>query len=272
MDILRGKLLAYKRMKNVMIYISPTGSFDNDRPDLASNDAGPLVKVQIDNSLALGWKKEDILLVTNFEYQYSAIKAIVLKDVEFFERKPQATKINAIIKLFENGMIQEGELHWFHDIDAYQLEPITQAEIDLPDDSIALTDYGGIRFGGEGRWSTGTIFFKTGAKDIFCRMKEVYYEKRIDEEEALGLLVIGDPNIRKRVKKINSTYNFTGYNFRSRYKNAIKPLKVLHFHPEAGRRRAGIENCLRFFRGENEMNIPLMTDRLIDIFNHHGIA
>ena len=81
-------------MNNLLIYISPTGSFDNDRPDLASNDAGQLVKVQIENSLALGWKPEDIMLITNFDYLYGDIKAIVLKDVGFFERKPQATKIN----------------------------------------------------------------------------------------------------------------------------------------------------------------------------------
>jgi len=256
-----------------MIYISPTGSFYNPRPDLASDDAGPLVKVQIDNGLVLGWKKEDILLVTNFEYQYGEVKATVLKDVEFFERKPQASKINAIIKLFENGMIRDGELYWFHDIDAFQLASITEAEIDLLDDGIALTDYGGgIKFGGEGRWSTGTIFFKAGAEDIFHRMKEIYYDKKIDEEEALGLLTIGDPDIRKRVKKINSTYNFTGYGFRSRYRHAIKPLKVVHFHPWAGRRRAGIEDCLRFFKGDNELRMPLITDRLIRIFNQHGIA
>jgi len=255
-----------------MIYISPTGSFKNPRPDLASDDAGPLVKVQIDNGLALGWEKEDILLVTNFEYQYGGVKATVLKDVEFFERKPQASKINAIIKLFDNGMIQNREPYWFHDIDAFQLAPITEAEIDLSDDGIALTDYGGgIKFGGEGRWSTGTIFFKAGAEDIFRRMKEIYYEKNIDEEEALGLLVIGDPDIRKRVKKINTSYNFTGYGFHSRYKNAIKPLKVTHFHPWAERRRAGIKDCLRFFKGENELNTPLITNQLIDLFNHHGV-
>lgn len=260
-------------MKNLMIYISPTDSFHNPRPDLASNDAGQLVKVQIDNSIALGWKKEDILLVTNFDYQYGAVKATVLKDVEFFERKPQTSKINAIIKLFENGMIRDGELYWFHDIDAYQLEPIDEVDVDIPDNGIGVTDYGGgIKFGGEGRWSTGTIFFKAGAEDIFRRMKEVYYEKKIDEEEALGLLTIGDPDIRKRVKKIDSTYNFTGYGFPRRYKDAIKPLKVAHFHPWAGRRRAGIENCLRFFKGENELHVPLIADRLADIFNRHGIA
>lgn len=258
-------------MKNLLIYISPTGSFDNPRPDLTSNDAGPLAKVQIENSLALGWKKKDIILITNFDYQYGVIKATVLKDVEFFARKPQASKINAIIELFEKGMIKKGEMYWFHDLDAFQLEPITEAEIDLSYDSIALTDYGGIKFGGTDRWSTGTIFFKLGSRDIFYRMQEVFYKKRVDEEEALSLLTIGDSNIRKRVKKLNNSYNFIGYYLRSCYAKSIKPLKVVHFHPLAGIKRIGVENSLRFFRGENKINTSLITERLMKIFKFHRI-
>jgi len=97
-------------MKNLLIYISPTHSFDNPRADLASNDVPSLVKVQIENSLELGWKKEDILLVTNFAYKYGDIEALVLDDVDFFDRKPQASKINAIIKMFEHDLIEADEL------------------------------------------------------------------------------------------------------------------------------------------------------------------
>lgn len=259
-------------MKNLMIYISPTDSFNNPRPDLAANDAGQLVKVQIENSLALGWKKEDILIVTNFEFQHREIKTIVLSDVDFFDRKPQVSKINAIIKLFENGMIKKGETYWFHDLDAFQLEPITEAEIGISDSQIALTDFGGGKhFGGEDKWSTGVIFFRSASKDIFNGIKELAYEKKIDEEEALGLLTINNPKIRKRVKKINNSYNFIGYNLRSVYKKSIKPLKTIHFHPLAGNRRLGTGNSLRFFKGENKLDIPLITDRLVKILKYHRI-
>ena len=259
-------------MKNVLIYISPTGSFNNPRPDLTSNDAGQLAKVQFENSLALGWKKEDILLFTNFDFQYGEMKANALKDVEFFERKPQVSKINAIIKLFEDGMIKKNELYWFHDLDAFQLQPITEAEIGISDNEIALTDFGGAKhFGGEDRWSAGVIFFKSGSKDIFDRIKTLAYEKRIDEEEALGLLVINDPKIRKRVKKINNTYNFIGFNLRSVYKKSVKPLKVVHFHPYGVIKQLRVKRPLDFFLGENSLHIPLITERLIKIFKYHRI-
>ena len=262
-------------MKNLLIYISPTGSFDNPRPDLASNDAGPLAKVQIENSLELGWKPEDILIVTNFPFEYAGVQSLVLKDVEFFERKPQASKINAIIRLFEDELIDKNELYWFHDFDAFQLQPITDDEIELTNDEIALTDYGGGKhFAGEDRWSTGIIFFKNGSKDLFEEMKKIYYEKRIDEEEALHLLLNRKPNLKSRVKKINNSYNFIGYNLRSALAKSILPLKVVHFHPLTGKKRlggVGEESALRFFRGENQLSTPLITERIDKIFRFHRI-
>lgn len=252
-------------MKNLLIYISSTGSFYNERLGLV-NDGGSLVKVQIENSIALGWKPKDILLYTNFDYQYGIIKARVLKNVEYFDRKLSASKINGIIKLFEDGLIKKGELYWFHDLDAFQLVPVTASEIKLAASDIALTDYGRVS-----KWSTGTIFFKSGSYDIFCRIKEVMYEKRIDEKEALGLLTINNKDIGKRVKKLNSTYDFNGFNLRQRYKTAIKPIRVVHFHPYGVIRRLGVKRPLDFFMGQNSLHIPLITDRLIKIFKFHRI-
>lgn len=254
-------------MKNLLIYISPTGSFDNDRPDLTDNDAGFLAKVQIDNSLELGWRKEDILLFTNFDYEYKGVKASVLKDVEFFERKPQATKINAIVKLFENGAIKKKQLYWFHDLDAFQLYPITESELGLEAVDVGLTDYGRLP-----RWNTGTIFFKNSSIDIFYQIKEVMYKDNLDEERALGKLTKEDPNIRKRIKKMNKTYNFTPFNLRSCYKMADKPIRIAHFHPRGEVKKLGIERSLDFYKGENKLQIPLITERLIKIFNNHGIS
>lgn len=263
-------------MKNLLIYISPTGSFDNPRSDLASNDAGPLAKVQIENSLALGWRAKDILLVTNFDFSYGQIKSIVLKDVEFFDRKPQASKINAIIKMFEAGLIRRKETYWFHDFDAFQLEPITESEIDLAENQIALTDYGGDKyFFGQTRWSTGTIFFKSDTLDIFKGIQKIFTEKRIDEEEALHLLLSENQELSPRVKKIDNTYNFIGYNLKTAYQNTSQPLKVVHFHPLTGKRRlggVGTKSALRFFKGENPLNTPLVNDRVVKLLKYHRIG
>ena len=259
-------------MKNLMIYISPTGSFDNPRPDLASNDAEVLSKVQIDNGIALGWDREDIMLVTNFPYSYAGVQPIILADTPFFDRKPQVSKINAIIRMFEEELVKEGETYWFHDWDAFQLVPIEDSEIPIAEDEIAVTEYGGLMFRDMRRISTGVIYFKSGSLDIFRRMKQLCYDKKIDEEEALCLMVLEDENIKKRVKILNYSYNFIGYSLRRCYKEAIKPLKVVHFHPLTGKRKLGTDNSLRFFKGDNHIQTQLITDRVVNILKDHGIT
>lgn len=249
-----------------MVYISPTGSFDNDRVHPSRNDAGPLIKVQFENSLQLGWKLEDILLFTNFDFQYGHLKARVLKDVEFFEPHPQATKINAIVKLFEKALIKRNELYWFHDLDAFQLQKITTSELKLGKADIGLTDYGRLP-----RWNTGTMFFKKSARDIFHRIKEVMYKEAIDEEKALYQITEHDKSIRKRIKKIDKTYNFTPFNLKSCYRQAKKPITIVHFHPLGVIRQLGVNKGLEYYLGQNELGIPLITKRLVNIFRYHRI-
>lgn len=79
-------------MKNLLIYISPKKDF-GDEEKIA-------IKIQIDNSLDLGWKKEEIMLVTNFPYEHDSVKALQVSDDNYCPFFPQASKINVIVDLF----------------------------------------------------------------------------------------------------------------------------------------------------------------------------
>lgn len=241
-------------MKNLLIYISEKDGFDEETEALA--------KVQIDNSLDLGWEREDIWIITNFDYQYRGVRAKVFEDIAFFKRKPQASKINAIVKLFEEGMIKEGEMYWFHDFDAYQLCTMEQLIIDLEGADIAVTDYGR-----NDRWSTGVIYFGLRSKDLFYKIREVVYTYNIDEERALMKLTRGG---NRRVKKIDKSFNFTPAHIRTMYPLVVKPLRVAHFHPNIYNPRSGVAKPLEFFKGNNKINTQLIDDRLIKIFEKHG--
>lgn len=247
-------------MKNLMVYVSPTGSFNNPLMTIR-NDSTLLVKVQIENSLALGWKAEDIILVTNFDFQYGNVKANVLPDVEFVDWKPEASKINGIIELLENGTIKKGEMYWFHDLDAFQLRPIKESEVGLGKADMALTAYDL-----PSRWNTSSIFFKKNSIDMFRRIKEIMYTHKTDEEKALNVLTDNDKNkknIRRRIKKINVTYSFAPYSFKPCYKLETRPIKVAHFHPL-------LWNSSLFKENANP-SIPLIPNRLTKIFENHGL-
>lgn len=242
-------------MKNLLIYINPARRFRDEYQIL--------VKIQIDNSLSLGWEPEDILLVTNFDYEYNGVKAMVIDDSNFCDFDKRLSKINAIVTLFEKGVIEKKQLYWYHDLDAYQLEVITEAELGLEN-----MDAGFITVGWSKSWNTGSFFFKEKARDIFRKIKNNIYKYKIIEEHALKLLTDSCEVPENRYKVLNVTYNIIMYRVPSNYAKATKPLKVLHFHAIRKKRIPVLDI---FLRGKNEMGIFLMPERLIKIFNAYGI-
>lgn len=252
-------------MKNILVYISPSDSFGNEIKG-HFNDAEICAKVQIENSLKWGWDQSNILLYTNFEFEYNGIKATVLDGVEFFDRKPQASKINAIARLFEKDLILDGELYWFHDLDAFQVCPTPSLFVKLGHYDIAVTDYGTTS-----KWSTGVIYFKKGAKDLFYKLRDTTYALDIDEETALMCLTKFNRNVRRRVARINKTFNFTPRQLPKVYSVSDKPIKVIHFHLMAEVSRVERKRQFDVFKGENELGIQFIPDYLIKMLNNHGI-
>jgi len=207
-------------MKNILVYINRNY---NDWADKA-------VQIQIDNSLELGWKKEDIWLLTNFPYEYRSVKAIELEDV-FYAPSPTVSKINATLKLFDMGMVED-ELYWLHDLDAFQVSSFTEEEVNLGNKDIGLCNYGRTPM-----WAAGTVFFTKKAQDIFKETQRLCYEHRQTEQKSFRTL-FGDAldnskerhPMSDRYKLMNISYNFNTCNISSNWKQAIKPLKVVHFH------------------------------------------
>lgn len=148
-------------MKNLLIWISPKKMFDGE--------ASILVKIQIDNSLDLGWKREDIMLTTNFDFEYNGVKSIVVSDDNFLPDSIWESKQMAILELFSRGFINPGELYWFHDLDAFQQETITESELGMGKVDMGLTDYGW-----RIKWNTGSIFFTSKAYDIFKAVVQTF--------------------------------------------------------------------------------------------------
>lgn len=246
-------------MKNFYIYINPNG-FDEETENLQ--------KLQIDNSLELGWKIEDIILITNFSWEYRSVKAIVIPQENYCKEWKQASKINVIVYLFNQGFFQKNELYWFHDFDAFQQEIITENELGLKDIDIGLTDYGR-----KERWNTGSYFFNSNCQDIFQWIKEDMYKnfnRRKNEETTLWKFTCYNfNNINSRIKRLNITYNFGVRKVKLCYKKAIKPIKVVHFHPK--RIYWGKTTALDILmHGKNELGKPIINERLTNLFKKYG--
>ena len=272
-------------MKNLLIYINPNHSFSEEYVTMS--------KIQIDNSLDLGWKPEDIMMVTNFPYEYKGIKSIVVGD-EYFYTPPSTLKFPAVARMFEDGLIKN-DLYWMHDFDSFQLVPLDSDERIIQE--MGGRDMGLCDYGRRHKVNGGSVFFTNRAGDIFKRIFEVMEKYGIEEERATMLLTnnneswatkssitaenqyvpagISDSELlRNRIMKMNVTYNIWAGNIQGCYRIAFKPLKAIHFYPfyEKATRNSPHENKIDYFmHGKNIMGKVLMTPRLKKIFNKHGL-
>lgn len=234
-------------MKNLLIYVNPSKDWDSENKKL--------IKLQIDNSLELGWDKKDLLLYTNFPYEYNQIQSYLVPDTMFCDYFRQASKINTIVWMFEKGLIGD-DVYWFHDMEAFQNHPFTR---EFPKD-LYLTDYGYCE-----RFNTGSIFFRKGARKAFERIKEDSDAHRDGEEWALGRM-----HKELDYELLNITYNFPGSvnankNFKLIYDKTDLPVLVPHFHPDS---RGGV--FYRIMTGENVLGVNVLSERLIKLFNKYG--
>ena len=263
-------------MKKILSYINPARSFK----DGWGGETEKLIKVQIENSLNFGWDRKDIMLVTNFPYNYLGVKSFIVGDGDFCYVSPTATKINVILDLIRRKKIRNDEFYWHHDNDAFELEKITEDEVraELGNEDLALTDYGVTTINPRRnlRWSTGTLFFKRSSEDIFKLIqKEVYKYEANEEICLLALLRSGRrPEIRLRIKKINITYNFATRkrNVYETWKMTRKPLKVLHFHPSDKRPVWKKYDNMDVVLGKNKMNKVLLNKSLRRLFEKHKVT
>lgn len=239
-----------ENLKNLLVYIGSNQRF--------SEECDVLAKIQIDNSLELGWDVKDLLMVTNFPYEYRGVKAIQVGDEHFYKDRPRSIKTAIIPFLIESGIIQPNTIYWNHDFDAYQMAPVTAEELGLEGLDVGFTDYGWKK-----RLCLGSYFFKDTSKHIFEVTRDVIY-KNVEDEDAVET-ALKDPEAKFKV--LNVTYNFGMRNVGFNWNIATKPIKVTHFHMEY----KWVQTQEIFVKGNNELGFPLVTDRFIKILDRHGV-
>ena len=238
-------------MKNLLVHLNPNKCFNKEHEIM--------VKIQIDNSLRLGWKAEDIMLVTNFDYEYNGVRANLIPDKYYCYFRPFSTKTISVTYLLEYWLLDKNEVYWAHDFDAYQMEKF-DLKLEKP---MAFSDYGY-----SSKPSLGSYFFTTKAREFFISLRDTIYELEIEDERALVRLIKqGKTDINTDYQKLNITYNFGMRHVEKNWEIADKPLRVVHFHLWG----KDLPTLDIFMHGKNKLGFPLMTKELIKVFNKYGI-
>lgn len=242
-------------MKNLVVFISPRKRLYGEYAVLA--------EVWVDNSLDLGWDPDDLLLVTNFGYQYNGVRSVVVGDEHFVGSRPRSIKTAIIPHLVDAGLVREGEVFWNHDLDAFQLNPFTEADLGLDGVDLGLTDYGW-----KPRWCMGSYFFKKGAVDLFRVTRRVIVSDVEDEDVMLRMEAENTYSFASRHKRLNITWNFGMRNVEENWARAEHPIRVVHFHPTYKL----VRTWDVFVLGKNGLGHPIINDRLTRIFKDHGMG
>lgn len=170
-----------------------------------------LLDAQILNSIDVGWLPEDIILMANFDYDHFGVKA---HRIEFNPLCPTASKMYGV-----RYALKECDALWSHDLDAWQ-----NVWFDFPD----MLDVGAATYDNH-KFNGGSVFWKKSAMDLVDEIIGMLEEEEATYEENVLNRVLR--RNEHRVTKLNSTYNVGCSNYRERWANSDKPIKVAHFHP-----------------------------------------
>jgi hypothetical protein len=175
-----------------------------------------LIKAQIENSLDIGWKIEDIILLANFDYEFMGVKSV---NISLNKECLTGSKMFGMKYLFDNNMVDD--IIWAHDLDAWQNVSFSCPEFK----DVGIACYSNNKYNG------GSIFWRPSAKDIAYKIIEEINKNKENKEEPTLNRILKSKEYKDRVTNVNNTFNVGCSGYVKRWDRSIKPIRVCHFHP-----------------------------------------
>jgi len=247
-------------MKNVMTYVATL------LPRRFDVESECMVKVQIDNSLEIGWTRQQIVLLTDFPFEYNGVQSVVMEnhscsrrhDRNGRSRKRGFNKIVTIMWLYEQGLLDEDI--FFHDLDAFQNHEF----LDYPDEQYRPFDLAIAPNSNRSCYIACCMFFKSTARPLWEEIYKTASKHGLDEERAI-MKLFPPAKQSKEVVMMDISYNIDQHCQVSGFLDGFQPARILHFHPLRRKRlyyRA-------FVLGANVLNKPLACERVGRLITKH---
>jgi hypothetical protein len=200
-------------MKNVIIY----NKVNIDKFGGKINDyiIEKYLKAQVENSLHFGWNLADIIIATNFSFEYMGVKNVELKDICNFSGFNN--KWYGIRELYQNHFKEDC---WLHDYDNWQISDIKE----FPTFNGKLA---GCTYVFTEEWNTASLFFKSNCEDIlnyiydFLKMNE---NIKFDSDENAIAVLRRVNEVKSYFSTIDNKYNVGLTKLEHRYNAATKPV------------------------------------------------
>ena len=228
-------------MKQVIIY-NQVSTTNHGGKRFVNEELFNFFRAQIDWSLHLGWSANDIILGTNFDFEYNGVKNYYLYDIckySGFNNFWYGAVELLSADLF--GSILGGEDFWLHDQDSW---PVRYFDFPTFDGEIAGCEYQGTK-----EWNCGSIYCKNTSQSslqFIVNLMKDYPEANVssDEDWISWCRNNEESKIKDVMSSINTRYNCGITHFDKRFKVATKPINVFSFRPDVEENMEIIEKHL----------------------------
>jgi|9_EtaG_2_1085328.scaffolds.fasta_scaffold11269_2 hypothetical protein len=236
-------------MKNVLIY----NRLENNlryTDDVLINS----LKAQVDNSLRFGWSRNDIIIGTNFDFEYNGVKNYELKNVCY--HNPFYNKFYGMLELMESGILVDD--FWFHDQDAWQISnfnfPLFNGEL------------AGCTYVYTPEWNTCSMFIKKTSINIIryiVEFMEINKDFKVDSDENMISILRRNSDIVNYFHTINNKYNVGRTHMEDRYNASELPVCVIGFQPQ-------VDASVRAFTSDgNRLGVNLIDKEFSSVLETH---
>tara|TARA_Y100000310_G_C20390295_1_gene672420 strand:+ start:35 stop:754 length:720 start_codon:yes stop_codon:yes gene_type:complete len=238
-------------MKNVLVY-----NIVNNKERYDTELLFNYFRAQIDNSLNCGWDKKDIILATNFDFNYKDIESVRLNNI--CEYNIFNNKWYGIHELMSTGVLVDD--FWFHDQDSWQI-----GDIYFPD---FKGEIGACTYISTPEWNTASMFFKKSSKfiiDYIVEFMEMNNNIKVSSDENYIAMLRYNSEIKDYLTTINTKFNVGLTFFENRYNEAQKPVSIIGLKPN------NQKDWAVFGEGRNKVGVKLVDDNLVEIFKKNSL-
>lgn len=225
-----------------------------------------LLSAQIENSLDLNWKKEDLIILSNFNFEYMGVKTTRIPLNNFCLT---GSKMFGIKWFFENN--DTDEIVWSRDCDTWQNVEFSEKDLKYGENHFSgknpnIIDFNkydvGASYYSREKFNGGSLFWKLSALDIINRIVDEITKSKENKEEPTINRMFKSVEYKDRVANLSYSLNLGCSGFCPRYERAEKPIKICHMNV---RNRLAWETHVLDRNGLGENNIPVgrRLERLI---------
>ena len=209
-------------MKNVIVY-NQLNTTNHGASRWNNEELFRYLRAQIDNSLRLGWAPEDIILGTNFEFEYNGIKSYLLTNI--CEWSGFNNFWYGALELVQKGIVTDK--FWLHDHDSWQIAPMEFPEFN--------GDVAGVEYVGTLEWNCGSIYFNKNCLSTLQYIVDTLEENKdsqVSSDEVIIAFLRRNGNIQKKMISVNQRWNVGLTHSNLRLVKATKPVIVFSFKPD----------------------------------------